>query len=358
MLTLLFLIQGQAASPAAVLNRFEQFVKGADPLTVVYSVKANQVSYGNMTLYIDRPNRLRATLKASQGTLDYVLNESGALEINRPAQMYAQHPPIGRLYLPSFKVVGAMSYAISNAVILGVKDAVAMPNGKPTVKSKVMVGGVATDEVSTRTAGMGGDTLMKSYIDAKGRLMRYWLKTVTPSGMLEIDYTMTSYSVGKPIPANVFSTSLPIGFSPFGLARADFGIPQGDPMPDIQLQRVSGGGSVSLKSLYRGKNALIVVSDPEYPANGEMLRSVRETMKQIPNAELIVIGMRKDASSARAIGGDGAYFDPTGLQLNKLAVPGAPTFYLVRSSGTLAQMFFGFDGKWEELDKAIARLKV
>jgi hypothetical protein len=355
MLTLLLLAQAQSVNP--ILNRFEQFVKNADTLAVSYSVKIGGKPYGTMDLKIDRPNRLKAVLKTKEGNLVYVINEGGAMEINHPAQMYAVHPPIGRLFLPPLKVVEPMTYTISQALVTGFKEAIAQPNGKPTVTSNAMVGNVATDEIYTRTSGMGGDTQMKSNIDSQGRLMRYWVKSAGPGGSVEIELVMGNYVVGKPIPASVFSTALPLGYSPYGLARADFGLPQGSPVPNVRLKSVSGGGSVTLKSLLGGKPTMVVLTDPEFPDNVAMLRSTRELIKQIPNSRLVVVGMRKDAASAKAVGGPNAYFDPTGMDIQLLAAPGAPTFYLFRSNGTLAQMLFGFDGKWDEFDQALKLLK-
>jgi hypothetical protein len=356
MLTLLLFAQAVPTSDA-VLDRFERFIKKTDLLAVTYSVKLNGQAAGTMNLLLDRPNRMKALLKTPIGDMVYVINETGALEVSSHDHLYAQHPSIGRLYLPPLKVVPIMTYAISQQLVLGNRQLVAQPNGKPTVKSKVMVGNVPTDEIYTKTSGMGGETQMKCNIDAQGRLMKFWVRTAAPNGATEVEHVMSSYTVGKPIPSASFETTLPLGYSPFGLARADYGLPQGDPVPTISLKPVSGGRGVTLKSLFGGKNTIVVVTDPGFHANGEMLRATREVLKQIPNSRMVVVGMRKDAASARAIGGNVAYYDPTGLEIQKLGVPGAPCIYLFDSKGNLAQMFFGFDGTWEDLDKALARLK-
>lgn len=353
MLTLLLL--GQSTNIDAAAKRFEQFMAKADSLTVSYSVKVNGQTFGDAVAVLDRPSRLKVTFKSIRGTFAFVANEEGGIEIDYNNQMYSAHPAVGRLYIPEMSVADPLNLAIARPLVSGKRDGIVQAGGKPTLTPQAMVGNVATDEIYSKTSGMGGETELRANVDAQGRLMRFVRATKSDRGLLTVEFTMKSYLVGKPVPATEFSVRPPLGYSPDRLASADYGLPQAEMVPPIQLRPVAGGGSVTLKSLIAGKNTLVAVVDGDFPANQAAMQSTRQIVRKIPNSRLIVIGIRRDAAGARSAGA--TYFDPTGSQLAKLGLPGVPAFYLFDAKGKLAQMFFGFDGKWEGLDEAIARLK-
>jgi hypothetical protein len=79
--------------------------------------------------------------------------------------------------------------------------------------------------------------------------------------------------------------------------------------------------------------------------------------KRVPDSKVVYATDRRDAASAKSLNAGDVYFDPTGKELAKLALPGTPTVYLIDKKGILIQMFVGFDGTWDGLDEAVARLK-
>lgn len=176
-------------------------------------------------------------------------------------------------------------------------------------------------------------------------------------GTLIVEQDLSAYLANPKFAANQFSIKKPNGYVPFELDGAGSGIPQGEAIPSIDLKASDSGQSASLKSLMAGKNTLVVIADPEFHGNSAMFKSIQQISKKIPDYKLVVISARRDAGSAKKLGVTSTYFDPTGAQLDKLMIPGAPTMYLVDKKGKVAQMFFGFDGEWTGIDKAIDRLK-
>lgn len=354
MLTLMIL--GQAPSADAVLKRLDQFLAKANTLSVSAKCKFNgkQISVG--TLRIDRPGRMNITAKFDGQEALFILNEQGGLEINRATGVYAEHPDFNQIYLPGFKTHGGLRYTVPAALIRGSAKGLFPSEIKPTVTPKVVINGVTTDLVSGRLKTDMADLEMKVWIDSEGRLIRYFSKESSVQGTRTVEQDMSGYSINQKLPDSVFSTKLPLGYSPFELSRADTGLSQGAPIPNVQLKAADGGKADSLKELIAGKNALVLFADPEYQANAALLQSIRGISSKIPDFKLVVISTRRDPASAKKIG-TGAYYDPTGQEFAKLAIPGAPTMYLVDKKGVLTQMFFGFDGAWEGLDTAIERLK-
>ncbi len=355
MLTLLLL--GQTPSPDAVLKRFDQFLANSGALAVTVKTNVNGTALGTATVRIDRPLRFSVTLTSSHGAESVVMNETGALEVSHGTEIYASHPAIGRLYIPDFQVTEGLRYSIPSVLVRGSAQGFFPKESNPKVTPKVMVNGVATDQISAKVEGAGGSNEVRANFDATGRLLKFYTKSVSPQGTMVIDQDLSNYAVRQKFTAAQFSTRLPVGYSPFALDRADSGVPQGEPLPNVELKAAASGQAASLKNLISGKNALVVVADADFHANADLFKSIASISKKIPDFRLIVISAKGDAASAKKIGVPNVYFDPTGAQLAKLQAPGVPTMYLVDKKGSLAQMFFGFDGEWEGLDAAIARLK-
>lgn len=355
MLTLLIL--GQAPTVDAVLKRLDQYLSKADTLSVTAKCKFNGTSMSVSTFRVDRPNRMNITAKFNGQEANFILSEHGGLEIDRANQFYAEHPNFGQIYLPSFKVNGGLAYVVPVTLIRGNTKGLFAPELKPAVTPKVVVNGVTTDLVHGAVKSQMMDVEVKAWVDAEGRLIKFYSKQVSPQGSRVMDMDMSGYVINQKIPDSVFSIKLPLGYAPYELSRADTGIPPGQPIPNIQIKAADGGKTESLKDLMSGKNTLLVVADPDFHANADLFQSIKGIASKIPDFKLVVISNRRDVASAKRIGSPGVYYDPTGRELEKLYMPGAPAMYLIDKKGMLAQMFFGFDGAWERLDKAISRLK-
>lgn len=354
MLTLLLL--GQAPTPDAVLKRLDQFLLSSGAMAVTVKTSVNGTPLGTGTIRVDRPLRFSVSLTTPRGVESVIINESGALEVHHGSKFYANHPAIGRLYMPDFKVTGGIRYTIPPMLLRGNTQGVFPKEFNPRVTPKVMVNGVATDQISGKVDVPGGANEIRVNVDAGGRLLKFYTKSTTQQGTIVIDQDLSNYAVRQKFTAAQFSTRLPLGYAPFALDRADFGLPSGTQVPNVELKGASGQAA-SLKDLISGKNALVVVADADFHANSELFKSIHSISAKIPDFRLVVISAKRDAASAKKIGVPNVYFDPTGAQLAKLQAPGVPAMYLVDKKGSIAQMFFGFDGQWEGLDQAIERLK-
>lgn len=353
---LALLLLGQAPTPEAILKRFDQYMARADTLSVTVKTKFNGTPIGTGAIKIDRPARFSASVATPSGVQSITFNETGVLEVNQGEKFYAEHPSIGRFYNAEFKVTRAVQYSIPQMIFRGSAQGMFPKESNPKVAVKVMLNGIPTDQITAKMSGMGVTSEMKANFDSAGRLVKFYSKVVSQQGTLITEQDLSAYVVNAKFAANQFSIKKPIGYVPYELDRAGFGIPQGEAMPSVNLKSDSGQ-STTLSSLVAGKNALVVIADPEFHANSEMFKSIQQISKKIPDYKLIVISARRDAGSAKKLGVTSAYFDPTGAQLEKLMVPGTPAMYLVDKKGKVAQMFFGFDGEWTGLDKAIDRLK-
>lgn len=354
---LALLLLGQAPTPEAVLKRFDQYMASADTLSVTVKVKVNGVALGTGVIRIDRPTRLSASIATPHGIESMIFSETGVLEVHQGSKFYSEHPSIGRLYNPEYKVTRALAFTVPQLIFRGSAAGAFPKESNPKVTSKVMVSGIPTDQIIAKSSSVGGSNEVRANFDSTGRLLKLYSKIVSQEGTRIVEQDLSNYVANPKFAANQFSIKKPNGYVPYELDRAGSGIPQGEVIPSVDLMSSDSGRSSSLKSLMAGKNTLVVVSDFEFQANSEMFRSIKQISKKIPDFNLVVISAKRDAGSAKKLGVTNTYFDPTGVQLDKLMVPGAPAMYLVDKKGKVAQMFFGFDGEWTGLDKAIARLK-
>lgn len=350
---LTFLLLGQAPTSDAILKKFDQFMSGAKTISVSIKAKVNGKALGNGTIRVDKPHRFNLSVATPTGIETITFNETSVLEVNQGTKFYREPRFLGQVYPAPLKITGSLSYSTPLSFIRGNSRGMFPKDSKVT--PKVVVNGVTTDMISNKTESMGGSMEIRANFDAQGKLIRYFSKSISPQGTLQIEQDFANYVVNQKIPDSAFSTKKPLGYSPFSLDSADYGLQQGEALPNINLTS-TGGQTTSTKFLISGKNTLIVVTDPEFHANSELFKSIQTISKRIPDFKLVTVSARRDVATAKKFGAN-TYFDPTGQQLPKLLLPGSPAMYLVDKKGTIAQMFFGFDGQWTGLDKAIERLK-
>jgi hypothetical protein len=355
MLTLLLF--GQAPTAEAILKRFDQYMKRADSLAITLKARVNGQSIGEGYMKLDRPGRMHLSVKLRGSELAFILNEQEGLELDRGHQAYANHPTYGQLFIPEFKLSQVLNYASPSFLIRGSSRGMFPPDLKPQVTPKVMVNGVSTDILSAKQNGPMGETEMKYWFDSAGRLVKFYSRSASPQGTLVVEHDYSGYTMNPKFASTEFSTKLHLGYMPFSLAQAGYGIPQGEQVPNIQLKNANSGAQTNLTSLTSGANTLVLFADPDFPSNTALLASLKDVVKKVPDSRLIVVGLRRDVASAKKIGASEVYYDPTGTQLVKMAIPAGPTILLIDKKGKLAQMFMGFDGTWEGMDKAIERLK-
>jgi hypothetical protein len=354
MLTLLLL--GQTGSADAVLRRFDQFMAKATAFSVAVSSEANGRHLAETILKIQRPKNLSLVAKLSETEGVFILNANEGIEIFRRPEQYAVHPAIGKLYLPPLKMLPSLVHTVPHALIRGNSKDLFPPSVKPKFTGKETLGGVSTDVLSAHMKGNAGEFDMKYWIDSSGRILKTYLKSNGIQGSFTLEQRLSKYVVYQTFPASTFSTQLPLGYSPFELERLPEPNYSGEPMPAVTLRSVSGQVG-TLKSIAGGKNLLLVVCDPGFHANSELIRAMPTVAKRVPDSKVIYATDRRDAASAKSLNAGDVYFDPTGKELAKLALPGTPTVYLIDKKGILIQMFVGFDGTWDGLDEAVARLK-
>ncbi|MBC8065808.1 MAG: DUF2092 domain-containing protein [Chlorobia bacterium] len=353
----MLLILGQVPSSESILKRYDQFLARANSLSMVVKSKFNGREMGTAKLVIARPNRMSITVKFGIHEASFVLNQEEGLEIDRPNSMYSEHPAFGQLYLPDFNLIPMIRHAVPTSAIRGTSMGMIPPTSKPTVATKVVVNGVVTDQISLKQKDQMSDLDIKIWIDATGRMVKFYSRVASMQGTVQVEQDISAYVVNPKVPDAVFNTRRPLGFSPYELARADYALPQGEAVPNVQLKAADSGKAESLKNLIAGKNSLVLIADPDFPGNSALFKALREVSMKIPDFKLVVLSNRRDPGSAKRIGVSNAFYDPTGKELLKLAIPGAPTMLLINKKGVLAQAFFGFDGQWEGLDKAVDLLK-
>lgn len=355
MLTLLLL--GQSPSAEAVINRYDQFLKKTNTVSVTVKGRVNGRSFGTGALKVARPDRCSLVVKLQGGDATFVLNGERGLEIDHPNLTYEEWDAYGKNYVPQFQLGTVLNFASPASLIQGSSRGM-LPQGVPwQVKPKVTVNGVVTDMVSGKAKTEDGTIEVKAWIDASGKLIKFSSNSQSGRGILLVEQELSNYVINQKIPDTVFSTKWPVGYTPHRLHRGDFGLHQAEPVPNVELRKASNNEKVTLSSLISGANTMVVLTDPEFPSNAAMLKSVRELSSKIPDFRMVVVSVKRDVASAQKIGVSDIYFDPTGASIKKLGVPGSPTMLLIDKKGKLAQMFMGFDGSWEELDQVIEALK-
>ncbi|HJP83901.1 MAG TPA: DUF2092 domain-containing protein [Fimbriimonadaceae bacterium] len=354
MLTLLLL--GQTGSADAVLRRFDQFMAKAPAFSVSVSSSVNGHHLAETVFRIQRPKRMSIVAKFAHTEGVFNLNESEGIEVFRSATLYALHPAVGKLYMPPFKMLNPLIHTVPTALYQGNSKTLFASGLRPKYAGKATINGVQTDVLSGYMKGDNSELNMKFWIDPSGKILKTYLKSVSMQGTFILEQSLSKYVLNPTFSSATFSTQLPLGYSPFALARFPDVNPSGEPMPTVTLRSVSGRVG-TLKSIAEGKNLLLVVCNPGFHANSELIRAMPTVAKRVPDSKVVYATDRRDAASAKSLNAGDVYFDPTGKELTKLALPGTPTVYLIDKKGNLIQMFVGFDGTWDGLDEAVARLK-
>lgn len=343
--------------PNVVVKRFEQYMAKAQTLSVTVDTTFNGRSFGKGTLKVAKPGRMSFDVKGQRIDSMFVLNEQEGLEVERTHRVYDLYDSTGKFFIPPSRLSAPVMYGIPPFLLEGSLRGAVPPNTKFKLTPKQTINGIATDLLSANISSGQAKFDAKIWVDTAGRIVKFYRKVVSMEGTTELTYQLSGYQLNPVFNANTFSTKLPLGFSPYTLATAGSAVEAGKPLPMGTYQAADTGKQVSLKSLTQGKNALVLIADPEFPSNPELLKAMKDLVIQVPDSKLVVISNRRDPAMAKQIGVSSALYDPRGSELAKLNLGGAPTLYLLNKRGNVVQAFFGFDGKWEGLPEALKRLK-
>lgn len=350
--TLIALTQSDSAS---VVRRFEQFMANAKTLSVSVSVSLGGTPVGNAKLQMEKPDKLSVSVVGVGVSSSFAANEKGGLELEKTSQSYDTYPAMSKFYAPPSRMSSVIHESVPRFLLDGNFKNFFPGSANISVKSKQPVGGAVADLLESSGQMQGAKYSMKVWVDTSGKVLKSYSRVESMEGVRQTEYALTNYVVNKPIPAQTFTTKIPLGYSPYALEAANTAIESGQSFP-LGNYASASGGSKSLRTLLNGKNGLVLFVDPEFHSNPAVLKSVQALTGKVPNSRLVVISTAKDAAAARNLGGADALYDPKGSELAKINLAGAPMLYLLDKHGKVVLAFLGFDGKWEGMDEAIAKL--
>jgi|GEM_PF-2734023 len=346
--------QGDAS---ATIQRFERYMAQAKTFSVAETVSYNGTLVGKGILKVVKPTNMSFVITGTNVDSKFVLNPQGGLELDRLEKLYDTYDAQGRLFVPPTRMSPAISYGIPYLLLDGTFRSVAPPNTKYLFTAKQSVNGTTADLIEANITNQMAKIQVKVWIDSAGHMVRLFRKATTMEGTTTFTYDFSNYVINPSIPADTFSTRIPLGYTPLELERGGYAVEVGKTLPAGNYVSAANGHTVSLKSLIEGKNALVLVVDPEFPSNDDVLKAASQLAGRVPDSKLVVIGTRRDAASAKRIGAASILYDPKGTELAKLDLPGSPTLYLLDKKGAVVQTFFGFDGKFDGVEEALKRLK-
>ena len=158
---------------------------------------------GSGTFIVQRPNRMRFTVKFGNDDFEGAYNEDGIVELSRAQRVYMETGPLGRLYQPTVHF-SDLPEELFPLIILAADPREMMSDaGKAELAGTEKVGSVACDHVKTNTYDV--------WIAPDGRLLRIRRKSTT------LDFT--NYNVAITPPRSACHLAVPQGFHPFVFPR-------------------------------------------------------------------------------------------------------------------------------------------
>ena len=344
-MTLLLLLITQPSDADQVLARFTQYMTKANSLSV--QVKAHPGGdkiVGTGTLTYQRPSRLLFDMTTKSGQYLYALNEEDGMELDRGQQMYDEFPSPGGLAVVPSSLSWVLAVGLPYPLLKTDLRKLVPPGTMWKLKSKATINGVVADVVAAHyEQGDRGDVVAS--IDSAGRLLKLTIFRESPQGTVDLRYDLSNYISNPQVSASKFTLSIPKGYVPHSMPAAPDPIRAGEAVPLGSWSSTTANGRVDLASLARGKPVLVVVADADSAPSTSMLHALAASAQKTKDkgGVFAVVSTAKDKASAQRLGVSGTLYDPSGLKLRQLRLPGTPLVYLIGRDGKLVQAWFGYD---------------
>jgi outer membrane lipoprotein-sorting protein len=360
---LLFLLLATPRNNDDALGRYTAYMSKAQTLSVQLKTEIGGSGItGIGTLTFARPARIRFAMTAGNQDYVYGMTEDGGAEIDRSQKLYDDLPPTGNFTVLMSNLTTMVDIGLPQ-VLLRKDLREMMPQGavfKTTGKGSV--GGDSTDIVESHASDDRGKSDVTAEIDASGRLLKLHYVQESMRGRLDVRYSMSNYVVNKEIPKSFFVPTIPQGYVPFSMPTAPKPVEAGKPVVLGEWTTTAGGKAVNLDAVIKGRQALVLIADPETAPSQRMLPVLDAAARKLlgKGGRYVVISTASDPAAARKLTVNGVVYDPSGARLRDLRLPGAPLVYLVGKDGNLVQAWFGYDPSQDaslkaELDEALQR---
>lgn len=331
-------------SPETVMARFKKFMDAHPSFSVDFQVTINNTpTKGNGHLVIRKPNRQIFTMAYGNEGFQLRQDPTGTLELETNLKRYVIYAPEPGLATSALAVSGLYKYTYPVPFWVGDLGKFLGKGAKYSLKAPETINGVVTDHLYAENRTPESGVKLDAYLDAQGRLMRMKLDRFFGDESFQQLFNFTKY-VLKPTETDAaFVPIPPAGTSPLTLDSRPYPLQIGEKMP---IQALSQGERLTNAALPGSGPTMIVFTyaDCDVASGAEStLRKLSALMASKHGTLVEVIS----SESRPALGSR----DPKrpivwdkNHRLDHLFKPqGSPTFYLALNSGTVENLWFGFD---------------
>ncbi len=357
-----FLPLAHADSIEAVLDRFEGFIRRANSLSVSVKLKVEgSTAEGDGTFSFKRPNNVAFRMKWGPSDYQFAANSAGGIEVEHSEKRYREYSPIPEFGMPESGMSPTPSFGFPTVLLIGDLRKAIPADAKYTHEGSRKLGGVSVETVSGAFETMAGAGKVTASIDGSGRLvhMRIWRSGTGGESALELAFS--KYVVNGAAPMGVFSNKLPLGYSPDALPHNSIPQQAGEKIDLSNLSPIGSGQKVDLRSKYGKSPLVLIVADAGCAPSTKLLGVVNAAMGEIRGlgGKVAIVWMEKRGA---APGGVEEFKEPSGDALARFGSPGTPLVCVVDASGTVGQVWYGFDATYaaqfrKELVAAVRRAK-
>ncbi len=196
--------------------------------------------------------------------------------------------------------------------------------------------------VMSYTASDGDSDRIKVWLDSSGTVRRIRQDYQTQMGPGYLDLLVKKWTWNPTLSPSIFSTRLPLGYSPISLEDNRVPLTISSPIPEGPWLEAFTNRLVKGPALVESGPLLLVVTSPGCPASARLIpfmKSLQEFMKA-RKGKLIELSDQHDQQGLKDNGWP-LYSDAQGTLDKALSVPGTPMFYLFDSAGKVAGLWFG-----------------
>jgi outer membrane lipoprotein-sorting protein len=338
-------------SPSAVLDRYASYINSAKQLTVEVRAKSAGGAFeGNGTLHVKRPHHMLFVMSTPQSKYTYAVTPSGGIEMETGLKQYSEQMAYPRLQPPRSSLSRTSELSFPEALLMDVRE-IYGSGMKFSSGGKGDVSGVETDVVMGALKSDMGNIDLKLYVAANGELRRVITESSSDAGTMNVDIELKGYRVNEPIPQEVFTPTIPTGFSANRLPIDPFPLQAGENFPDLSLN--GQRGTTTLNSVRAGQRLFVAMLKDDCEPSKRAADALGSLAK---SSNVKVVTILNAASGPRPQGVDS--FVSSDQALTAVSAPGTPFFCLIDASGRISHAWFGFDEKRRKTFEAELRSAV
>jgi hypothetical protein len=344
MLTLALIVLQSDAD--AVIERFNRFVMAAKTIYVDVRMEKPGMAPGTGRFWVEFPGRMALEFKMPGVDYRYGVLEGTCTEVERTEKEFDEYEWLGVLSPGHSRISSVSEYALPIPLFARNVRATAPRNAKFGLDGQEESNGKKSDWLKVRFNDDVSRSEIRALIDEHGKLLRYERK-VESQGRSDItNLILTGYVLNRVFPRAVFETNIPVGYLPYALPQPSYPLEIGMAAPLRGWRNAVSGQAMNLE-VPAGKHLLLAVLDRNCPPS-ETARRELGAGNDAWTVQYLSLG--RTAGEAVV----GSAFDPSGIQIGKLRVPGTPMFYLVSPGGTIKGLWHGFgEGKKATMEKDI-----